>query len=232
MRILLTRAKEDAERTAARLAELGHTSIISPVIDIVPSAASIPDERFDAVIATSAHAFSSANVRALVHLPLYVVGERTRAAAERAGWRAALHAGETAQALIVRLRARAGLNHALYLAGRDRKPDLEIAAKKIGLQLDVVETYVARPAAALTQDAQSALREGDLDAVLHYSRRSAELFIALARGTGLWSGAQRLRHFALSPDAAEPLIAARLKTVSASRPDEDHLVALLTQTSQ
>jgi uroporphyrinogen-III synthase len=231
MRILLTRAKEDAERTAARLAELGHTSVVSPVIEIVPTSAAIPDASFDAVIATSAHAFSSANLRTLVHLPLYVVGERTRAAAERGGWRAAVHVGETAQALIVRLRARAGLNRALYLAGRDRKPDIEIAAKKIGLQLDLVETYVARQASILTQQAQDALRGRELDAALHYSRRSAELFIALARAAGLWSGAQKLRHFALSADVAEPLIAAGLKTVSASRPDEDHLLSLLRQTS-
>jgi uroporphyrinogen-III synthase len=64
--------------------------------------------------------------------------------------------------------------------------------------------------------------------VLHYSRRSAELFIALAQRAELWSQATKLAHFAFSPDVAEPLAAAGARTKVATHPDEDHLLALLT----
>ena len=86
MRILLTRAKADAERTATKLAARGHSVIISPVIEIVETQAAIPSGRFDAIIGTSAHAFTS-GTRMLANIPLYAVGERTREAALRAALR-------------------------------------------------------------------------------------------------------------------------------------------------
>jgi uroporphyrinogen-III synthase len=230
MRILLTRAKSDAERTAAQLTALGHKSVISPVVEILGIDVAIADERFDAIVATSAHAFVNPHVRSLANIPLYAVGERTRESAERAGWTAPIDLSDDAQGLIARLRIESSaLRHVLYLAGRDRKPAIEAAAQEIGLDLKVAETYVAREISSLNEDAKQALRAGELDGALHYSRRSAELFIALARRAELWSQATRLQHFALSPDIAAPLAAAGARTMVAAHPDEDHLFALLTQ---
>jgi uroporphyrinogen-III synthase len=115
----------------------------------------------------------------------------------------------------------------LYLAGRDRKPDIEAAAQKIGVELEAIETYVARDVSSLGEDAERALRARELDAALHYSRRSAELFIALVQRAELWGQATKLRHFALSPDVAEPLAGAGAPTDVAARRHEDHLLALL-----
>jgi uroporphyrinogen-III synthase len=230
MRILLTRAKSDAERTAARLATLGHKSVISPVIEILGSDVAIPDEQFDATVATSAHAFANPRVRSLANIPLYAVGERTRESAERAGWIAPINVSDDAQGLIGRLRIESStLRRLLYLAGRDRKPDVETAAQEMGLDLKIVETYVAREISSLSEDVEHALRASELDGALHYSRRSAELFIALARRAELWSQATGLQHFALSLDIAAPLAAAGARTTVAAHPDEDHLFALLTQ---
>src|ERR1700739_2874116 len=103
MHVLLTRAREDAERTAARLAELGHRSIISPVIEIVATGATLPEANFDAIVATSTHAFTPPQLKTLATIPLYVVGERTRQFARHAGWSAPIHVSENAAALIVRL---------------------------------------------------------------------------------------------------------------------------------
>jgi uroporphyrinogen-III synthase len=159
---------------------------------------------------------------------LYVVGERTREAAERVHWIAPIRIGADARELIDLLRQDSPrLRRLLYLAGRDRKPDIETAAKYIGFDLDVVETYVAREAASLTPEAEAALRTGEVDAVLHYSRRNAELFVTLADRAALWADAKKLLHFALSNDVAEPLSAAGVQPRVAARPDEDHLLALL-----
>jgi uroporphyrinogen-III synthase len=229
MRILLTRAKADAERTAARLEALGHRIIISPVIDIIATGASLPDEPFEAVIATSAHAFTG-DTQPLTHIPLYAVGERTREAAERADWTAPIVVRENAETLIALLRREShGLSRVIYLAGRDRKPDIEAAAKEIGFDLAVIEAYIAHAVSSLSQQAEHALREHELDAVLHYSRRGAELFIAMTQRAELWPQARQLRHFAVSQDIAEPLIAAGAQTRIAPRPDEDHLLAALSQ---
>lgn len=232
MRILLTRAKFDAERTAARLAELGHHSILSPVIEIVATGAALPDGPFDALIATSAHALTG-GARALTNIPVYAVGERTREAAERAGWSASIHVNGNAKALIADLRDHSPrARRALYLAGRHRKPDIEAAARDLGLDLAVIETYAACEATALTQGAEDALRKGEIDAALHYSRRSAEIFIALAQGAQLWPQAAKIRHFALSTDVAEPLRAAGTQTHVSAHPDEDRLLAALAEAAR
>jgi uroporphyrinogen-III synthase len=228
MRILLTRAKTDAERTAARLAVLGHAPVLSPVIEIEATGAKLPAGDFDAIIATSANAFSSGNIQSLTGIALYAVGERTRDAAQRLGWAAPIHFGENAKALIAGLHAESSkLQRFLYLAGRDRKPDMEAAAQEIGLDLQVVETYVAHQISSLSDAAQRALHSEELDAALHYSRRSAELFIAAAKRANLWPQAERLRHFALSHDVAELLLAAGARVHVAAHPDEDHLFVLL-----
>ena len=228
MRILLTRAKTDAERTAARLAALGHTTVVSPIIQIEATGAKLPAGDFDAIIATSANALSSGDVQSLTSISLYAVGERTRDAAERAGWAAPIEIAENAQALIAQLRAESSPpQHVLYLAGRDRKPDLEAAAQEIALDLTIVETYVAREISTLNEAAQRALRSGEVHAALHYSRRSAEIFIAATERASLRPQATRLRHFAVSHDVAAPLIAAGTRVHVAAHPDEDHLFALL-----
>jgi len=228
MRILLTRAKADSERTAVHLAALGHASLISPVIEIVGFPVKLPAQKFDAIVATSAHAFAAVDVRELADAPLYVVGERTREAAERVDWIAPIRVGADVQELVELLRQdSARLRHVLYLAGRHRKPDIGAAAKEMSLDLDVVETYVAREAPSLTPEAEAALRTGEVDAVMHYSRRSAELFVTLADRAALWADAKKLLHFALSNDVAEPLSAAGVQPRVAARPDEDHLLALL-----
>jgi uroporphyrinogen-III synthase len=230
MRILLTRARADAERSAARLEAPGHTCVISPVIEIAATGAAIPDASFDAIIATSAHAFALPQVQSLTNIPLHAVGERTREAAARAGWRAPIHVAETAEALVAHLRAASpALTRALYLAGRDRKIDIEAAAQAMRLSLEIVETYVAHEVSSLSEEARRCFERGDLDAVLHYSRRSAELFVAMMRRAGLWPHATKVRHFALSRDIAEALAAAGLAAAIAAEPDEDHLLALLDE---
>ena len=68
----------------------------------------------------------------------------------------------------------------LYLAGEDRAGDLagDLAAHGIAVETAVV--YRAVPVEALPDDAVQALRGGQIDAALHYSRRSALTLLRLA----------------------------------------------------
>ena len=73
-----------------------------------------------------------------------------------------------------------------------------------------------------------ALRAGTLDAVLHYSKRSAENYIAGARETGIAPAALAVCHVCLSAQVADPLRAAGAATISvAKHPDEAAIVELL-----
>ena len=223
-RVLVLRAREDAERTALRLRAMGFAPLLSPVLEIVGTGAAIPRGPFDAVLATSAKGLEfCAQPGELQTHPLHAVGARTAQIAQKLGWRPDLLAGN-ARALAPLIRARYKTPaRFLYLAGRDRQNELETALRAAGHDVTIVETYEARAATALAPAALDALAKGEIAAALHYSRRSAGIFVKLSRDVGLTEALGEIDHLALSKDAASPLPRARI----AERPDEEHLLLLL-----
>jgi uroporphyrinogen-III synthase len=223
MRILVTRPARVAEETASRLGGLGHEPVVSPVLDVAATGAVLPPGPFDMVLATSAQAIEAlteAQIRQISGVPLYVVGARTAAAVELRGLAHAVSVAVDGAKLAQTLRE-AGMSsrNVLYLAGRDRKTGLEEACAKLDIALAVAVLYEARPAAALTPAAISALRDGQIDAVLHFSRRSAEIFLQLARAAHLGGALRRPRHICLSADVAAPLLAEGLTVVLSPAPN-------------
>ncbi len=224
MRVLVTRPFEQAARTAKRLAALGHEVLLAPVLEIFPTGAPIPDGPFDLVLATSAQAFAGWTApRALHGVAAACVGEKTARAARDAGldvkWVA-----PRAEALAERVIAGNKPGAALYLAGRERKPALELRLAGAGWRLEIVETYDARPVAFWPERVVAALRDGRIDAVLHYSPRSAGAAMAL-----IGAAATRLSHFCLSSDVADRCRegAPEATIFVASQPDEEALMSLL-----
>jgi len=236
MRLLITRAAEEAARTAAKVVQKGHAAMLSPVLEMAPTGALWPAGVVDAVLATSAQAFElssfapdapSPEVKRL--LPLYLVGTRTGQAAAACGFEGAFKiapdAKTMAQRVIADLTAQARL---LYLAGHDRKPDLEAELSAAHFSLEVLEVYEAHAAAALDPDAAAALAAGEIEAVLHYSRRSAEIFVSLMHAAAL--DPSRLRHFCISSDAAIPARESGAAEVRvAAEPNEQSILALLSE---
>lgn len=225
MRLLLTRPMDQSEASAALLRGMGHEVIVTPVLEITPLPANWPDGQCDGLIATSARAFAALEARAL---PLFVVGEQTaRAAQYWQGGEARVEMAADAAALAALLGHRPPAR-LLYLAGQDRKPHLEQALAEAGHRVQVLETYAARPALTLTPQALAALRSGAVEGVLHYSARSAAIFVRLADQAGLAAQANQSQHFCLSADVAVPLRlcgAGRVRV--AGLPDENGLFGLL-----
>ncbi len=203
---------------------MGFTPLLSPVLEIFGTGAAIPQGPFDAVLATSAKGLEfCAEPGELRTLPLHAVGARTGKIAAELGWRPDLLADD-ARGLLPLIRARHETPaRFLYLAGRDRQDELETGLRAAGHDVTVVETYEARAATALSPAALDALAKGEIAAALHYSRRSAEIFVALARNAGLTKALGEIDCLALSREAARPLPRARI----AERPDEEHLLRLL-----
>lgn len=230
-RVLLLRAIDDALRTKELLNTSGISCIISPVLEIAETGAPIPrDARdaYDAALASSAKALELVvGAEDLRSLPLHAVGAKTAKAAAARGWRPDIIAGN-AEAILPLLRARYPQpTHFLYLAGRDRQAALEAGLRQSGHRVTAVEVYEARAAQTLTDEARAALAAGEIDAALHYSRRSAEIFLALADAAGLAGRLRPIAHYALSDDVAAPLRARGLDAIVARKPDERNLLALL-----
>lgn len=231
-RVLVLRAQEDAERTAQKLRALGFEPIVSPVIDIVATGAAIPGGKFDAILATSAKGLQhvAGDAHALRAAPLHLVGVRTAQIAERLGWRPDLAASNAGALLAVLQAFYATPARFLYLAGRDRQDELEAGLRAAGHAVTVVETYEARAARALSGEALDALARAEIDAALHYSTRSAEIFLGLAHDAGLAGKLRAVTHLALSQEIAAPLERAACgRVLSAERPDEAHFLRLLRE---
>jgi uroporphyrinogen-III synthase len=228
MRVLVLRPDDGARRTAARLKALGHEAISSPVMETVATNASGPEGDFGAVIATSAQAFVFANAGALapfLRLPLMCVGARTAQAARDAGFGVIASEAPDAAALADIIASRANERSLLYLAGHDRKPDLEQALAAANIIVTPWVIYEARALPALRKDAIEGLRAGKLDAALHFSRRSAMIFCELVARATLEDEARALLHIAISADAAKGLAQIAPPRVRiAAAPDEAHML--------
>ncbi len=235
MQVLLTRAADEASRSALKLVAAGHSALLSPVLEMVPTGAEWPPGVIDAVIATSAQAFELFSdapdwplPEARRLMPLYLVGERTREAARERGFEGPATIEPDAKELAAKVAASLPPgSRVVYLAGRDRKPDLERNLTDAGQTIEVVEVYAAQAAEGLSESAIAALEAGAIGAVLHYSRRSTEIFLALAQGAGL--DIRNTTHVAISQDAAVPLWDARCSEVHvAEKPNEQAMIAAVS----
>ena len=119
----------------------------------------------------------------------------------------------------------------LYLAGEDRAGDLAGRLEAAGHPVRTVEVYRAVAVTALPDETVRALQSDSIHAVLHYSRRSAETFLSLAAAGSCLVNVLKCRHFCLSAQVAEPLVAAGAKQVNvAQRPEEAALLDLVGNT--
>lgn len=226
-RVLVLRAREDATRTAGKLREMGFEPVVSPVLEIVATGAALPEDDFDAVLASSAKGVEciGEDAEALKALPFHAVGAKTAAAAKACGFRPDIVAGNAEAILPLLLERYPRPARFLYLAGRDRQPMLEAGLRAAGHVVTSVDVYEARAVGALTQEACAAIAAGAIGMALHYSRRSVEIFLTLVADVGLTPRLSAMRHVALSEDVATPLRALGLDPSVAAKPNEAHLLA-------
>jgi uroporphyrinogen-III synthase len=232
MRVVVTRPQADSERTADALRARGHEVLVAPLLRVEPVAADLSGG-WGGVIITSANtpgAIAGNLARApLVKLPLFAVGQRSADSARQAGFADVTSAGGDVRdlvQLIVERRADAAAP-LLYLAGEDRAADLVAVLAVHGIASEMRVVYRAATA-PFPSTLTAALQAGDVDAVLHFSKRSAENYIAGARQEGIIEQALAVRHYCLARPIAEPLSGAGAGSVAvAKRPDEAALLGLL-----
>ncbi len=231
MRVLVTRPEQDAKRTAKRLKVLGHEAVIDPVLAIEPVPFEAIQNAPDAIAITSANAvrvLGKEELVSLVSCPLFAVGSQSAEAARDAGFPNVVACGGDARALAATLsdELRGGAR-VLYLAGEDRAQDLAALAAGEGIAVETKVVYRAVAATRLRQETLARLREGELDAVLHYSRRSADILLALVNKENLGDAARGAAHLCFSEAVAAALQSAGFNVKIAARPNEDALFALL-----
>lgn len=225
MLIAVTRPQADGERTARVLRARGHAVLLAPLMRVEPVAADLSGE-WSAIAVTSANALPVLGQRPeLQRLPLYTVGRRSAAAAS--GFANVRSADGDVHDLVRLIVGLHGGGRVLYLAGEDRSGDLvaELAKRDVQAEMRIVYRAVTAP---YPEPLIAALKGGSVDAVLHFSSRSADNYVAGGHGAGITVAALNPRHLCLSAQVAEPLRtagAARLEI--APHPDEASLLSML-----
>jgi len=245
MAVLVTRPSPDNDRSAAGLRALGFDVLLAPMLRFEPVA--LPTDLgadaggdFGAVIITSANALRAVAPQldgsALKRLPLFAVGEQTAIAAREAGFVKVIVAeGDSAAlrdliAASVKKRVFKKGATLLYFAAADISRDLASELSALGLHVMTQTVYRMAQVAHLPREVCDGFAANAIDAVLHYSRRSAEAFVAAARDDGVEISALAVPHHCISASVAEVLREAGAARVTvAARPDENKLLEGLTR---
>jgi uroporphyrinogen-III synthase len=237
--VLVTRPHPDNEATAAALRAQGFDVLLAPMLRFEPVAFSDDAElRCGAVIVSSANALraieSSPAVDRLLPLPLFAVGERTAQAARAAGFRDVSVAAGDAPALrdlvvaAARSKTLKKADTLLYLAGADLAGDLAGELGERGFSVVTWTTYRMIPVERLPREVCDAFAANRIEAVLHYSRRSARAFLEAVRAAGLEISALALAQCCISEPVASILRDVGARQVPVARePNENGLFEAL-----
>ena len=236
MTILVTRPQPDNETTGASLRARGFDVLLAPMLRFEPMAL-LEDEDADyaAIIVTSANALRAIEPQLPGHrwlkLPLFTVGDRTAAAARRAGFSKIISAAGDSQDLRELILAKArgkkrefGRGPLLYLAGADLSRDLAGELGEHGLTVVTRTTYRMVASSDLPPEALEAIAANQVQTVLHYSARSARVFVDAVRAAGVEISALAVPQCCISANVATVLREAGASRVAlASSPDENSL---------
>lgn len=210
MRVLITRPLDAAQDTAAELRSRGHDAIVEPLLTIVIEQGPPVDAgRYARLILTSANGARAAAARMTDRqIPVLAVGPATAAEARARGFTQVIMADGNGIAGIVTALARlpaTGDRPLLHVAGTDVAGDLAAEARKLGLTLERMTLYRAVATPSLSRNACEALKAGQIDAVMFFSPRTAEIFARLAHDEGLGQHLGRLGACVISQNAARAL---------------------------
>jgi uroporphyrinogen-III synthase len=239
MSILVTRPHPDNEATAASLRARGHAVLLAPALKFEPVAFHDKGEApYGAVLVTSANAIRAVAPQlrdlGLLELPLFAVGEHTAAAAHDAGFTRVIVAGGDAASLRDKVMQSARdkvlkkKSTLLYLAGADLSRDLGGELDAEGFSVVTQTTYRMIPVKHLPRAVCEGFAAHGVEAVLHYSRRSARAFLDAARDEGVEISALAIPHCCLSATVASVLRdAGASQVLVAETPDENALFGTL-----
>src|ERR1700738_4387223 len=239
MAVLVTRPHPHAEATASALRAKGLEVLLAPMLRFEPVAFhDEEDARYGAVIVTSANALRGIEPHLagsrLLKLPLFAVGAHTASAAQSAGFDNVIPASGDAASLRdfvlagVKAKELKKDSTLLYLAGADLARDLAGELGERGFTVVTHTTYRMSPVASLPPETREAFAANQIQAVLHYSRRSARAFLDAARAARVEISALAIPQCCISAAVAAVVRdAGATQVMAAASPDEKALFEVL-----
>ncbi|MEZ5955615.1 MAG: uroporphyrinogen-III synthase [Hyphomonadaceae bacterium] len=218
LRVAITRAQPEADRTAERVRARGHEPVVAPLITIVPCGYDTNTESAQAIIFTSSNgvrAFPDAH--GARDRTVLTVGNVTAAAAREAGFTDVRSADGDVRSLaaLVKRQLDPAKGKLIHIAGDHVAGDLGGELRAAGFSIERRLAYASVAAGPLP----TALR-APLDIVLFHSPRAAERFIELGapNAANLTAGCMSAAIAAAAGKTAWKLL------ITAPHPREDDLL--------
>lgn len=177
LRIAITRAQPEADKTAARVRERGGAPVLTPLLTIESRPFDTNVAGAQALLFTSSngvHGFAAQS--STRDVAAFAVGESTAAAARAAGFRNVRSADGDVVALaqLVQQTLDPQRGALIHISGRHIAGDLAQGLRSAGFHVERRVAYEAAAAAALPK-----AFDDPLDVVLFHSTRAAEIFVRL-----------------------------------------------------
>ncbi|MDZ4790340.1 MAG: uroporphyrinogen-III synthase [Hyphomicrobiales bacterium] len=211
MRLLITRAADEAAGFEAKLKAPGYEVIIAPLLDIkllpLPPVADA-----DAIIITSKNALRAIErsgwLKQAQHLPLFCPGPGTAELALSLGFTDIREAAGDAAgipALVEAGRREFVINSIAYYCADETAFDMDAAVSALGIRLRKQIAYHVKPAPCLPANAVAEISASALDGVILLSPRTAAIYRLLVMQAGLEVQAARIPAYCISSNVAAKL---------------------------
>jgi uroporphyrinogen-III synthase len=206
LRVLVTRALEDARLTARELARRGHEALLAPLSKIRVLDTEEPDlADVQAVIATSSNGIRAFAGRCWrKDIRVFAVGGNTAATARSAGFTQVSSAeGDSsvlAAAVCGALRPDAGA--LLHVTGKNRSTEMHRELAEAGFECRVWELYDVIACRRLPEQVITAFRTDAVDAVLVFSPESGRILVEALETGGVMPKCDRVVACCISKAAA------------------------------
>ena len=230
--ILVTRPEPDDAETAARLEAIGFSPRCAPLMQLATLDTGLPDAAgLGGIVLTSANAIRALDTRGetanFLHLPVFAVGERTAAFASDAGFGAVTSADGDFDDLVALLSNNKPGGPLFYPCASRVQGDLARALAPKGIMVIATRIYEMCAVKSLPPDVLEDLKNGNLTCAVFYSRRTAEIFCALAAPHLSDRQRQGLHMLCLSENVAAPLIEHHFTRIAlADYPSEEAMMSL------
>jgi uroporphyrinogen-III synthase len=232
MRMLITRPEPEAQATRERLAALEIEADIAPLMSRQTLHAHLPPPQgFAALALTSTNALRSlselAPLEPVLDKPVFAVGDRTAHEARQLGFTKVTAAQGTLDSLATAIALARLDGPVLYPAAKHLSGDLAQALTPHGLMVVTVPVYEMVAEAHLPEAICRDLATDGFDAILFYSRRTAEIFCALAAPAIAEPQRRNLPVICLSENVAAPLLEHHFtRVLLADHPSEEAMMTL------
>ncbi|MBF0188574.1 MAG: uroporphyrinogen-III synthase [Magnetococcales bacterium] len=246
--LLICRPEPGCSASIDRVMQMGGRAIRCPVLEIVPPLRTDPlhtalqtIDRRDAVVITSGNAIRmlppSLLADSLPWPPLFAVGKKTAATLTRYGLSPHLPENpfdaDTLTDHLLQWLPEKDLERAniLFFSAEKGRRVLAERLSKAGHSVETVIAYRTVMVERLTEEAVSALSEGNVDGIPFYSGRTVEALVAACKKeeSTVWSGVRTARRIAISQRVAQVMAQAGIPADGvATKPDDQEMLQELS----